>query len=56
MENWFTMSPYAGYLLTAYGVTTLVIVANIVTARQRFRKIRRRLREQLIRRGTLEQQ
>ena len=50
------MNSYTGYILVAYGVTTLVIVANIVTARQRFRQIQRRLREQLIRRGTLEQQ
>ncbi|MEO8225287.1 MAG: heme exporter protein CcmD [Gammaproteobacteria bacterium] len=44
-------SPYAQYLLIAYGVTALVVIGNIVTARLRFRRTRTRLREQLVRRG-----
>ncbi|TFG83653.1 MAG: heme exporter protein CcmD [Chromatiales bacterium] len=44
-------SAYTGYLLVAYGVTALVVIANIVVARHRFRATRRRLQQQLDRRA-----
>lgn len=44
-------SAYAKYLLVAYGVTALVVIGNIVTARRRFSRTRRRLGEQVARRA-----
>ncbi len=44
-------SSYAQYLLIAYGVTALVVIGNIVTARRRFNRTKARLREQLARRA-----
>ena len=41
------MEGYTGYLLVAYGVTTLVVVGNVVAARSQFRRTRERLRQQL---------
>jgi heme exporter protein CcmD len=44
-------NPYIGYLLVAYGVTALVVIANIVSARRGFRATQRRLQQQLDRRA-----
>jgi heme exporter protein CcmD len=52
MQQSLVMGGYAGYLLVAYGVTTVVVIANIVAARRRFRSTRQRLMEQLRRRAT----
>ncbi len=50
MEKLLAMDPYARYLLIAYGVTTLVVIGNLVAARRQFRSTQQRLREQLARR------
>lgn len=41
---------YTTYLLIAYGVTTLVVIGNLIAARRQFRRTRDRLRQQLERR------
>lgn len=51
MEQSLVMGGYAAYILTAYGVTTVVVVGNIVAARRRFRRTQQRLRDQLGRRA-----
>jgi heme exporter protein CcmD len=51
MGGLLAMEGYTGYLLVAYGVTALVIVGNLVTARRRFHVTRQRLRQQLDRRA-----
>ena len=45
------MNSYTAYLLVAYGVTAVVVIANIVAARRRFRAIQRRLQQHLARRA-----
>lgn len=51
MDQSLVMGGYAAYILTAYGVTAVVVVGNIVAARQRFRRTQQRLRDQLGRRA-----
>jgi len=51
MDQSLAMGGYAGYILTAYGVTALVVVGNIIAARRRFRRTQLRLRDQLGRRA-----
>ena len=51
MDKSLAMGGYAGYILTAYGVTGLVVVGNIIAARRRFRRTQQRLRDQLARRA-----
>ena len=50
MDQSLVMGGYAAYILTAYGVTAVVVVGNVVAARRRFRRTRQRLRDQLGRR------
>ncbi|MBN8280355.1 MAG: heme exporter protein CcmD [Gammaproteobacteria bacterium] len=42
---------YTTYLLIAYGVTTVVVIGNLLAARRQFRRTRDRLRQQLERRS-----
>ena len=51
MDQSLVMGGYAVYILAAYGITAVVVVGNIVAARQRFRRTRQRLRDQLARRA-----
>ena len=51
MDQSLAMGGYAGYIVTAYGVTALVVVGNIIAARRRFRRTQQGLREQLGRRA-----
>ena len=51
MAELLATNAYTGYLLVAYGVTALVVIANIVVARHRFHATRRRLQQQLDRRA-----
>ena len=51
MDQSLVMGGYAVYILAAYGVTAVVVVGNIVAARQRFRRTQQRLRDQLGRRA-----
>ncbi|MBL8202433.1 MAG: heme exporter protein CcmD [Chromatiales bacterium] len=51
MNGILAMDGYTGYLVVAYGVTTLVVIGNLVAARRQFRRVHRRLREQLERRS-----
>ncbi|MEZ5566418.1 MAG: heme exporter protein CcmD [Gammaproteobacteria bacterium] len=55
MSGTLVTSPYVVYLLVAYGVTTLVIVGNIVAVRGRLRRVKRRMQQQLQRRSTISQ-
>lgn len=50
MNQSLVMGGYAAFILTAYGVTAVVVVGNIVAARRRFRRTQQRLRDQLGRR------
>jgi heme exporter protein D len=51
MGDLLATNAYTGYLLVAYGVTALVVIANIVVARHRFHATQRRLQQQLDRRA-----
>ena len=51
MQPSLAMGGYAGYLLIAYSVTAVVVIGNIVAARRRFRRTRRRLSDLLARRA-----
>ena len=51
MDQSLVKGAYAAYILTAYGVTAVVVVGNILAARQRFRRTQQRLRDQLARRA-----
>lgn len=51
MDQSLVMGGYAPFILTAYGITAVVVVGNIVAARQRFRRTQQRLRDQLGRRA-----
>ena len=51
MDQSLVTGGYAPYILAAYGVTTVVVVGNIIAARQRFRRTHQRLRDQLARRA-----
>lgn len=53
MNETFLTSPYVNYVLVAYGVTTLVVLGNMVATRARFGRVRRRLQAQLERRPTV---
>ncbi len=50
MDLTLVMGGYAPFILTAYGVTAVVVVGNIIAARRRFRRTQQRLRAQLGRR------
>lgn len=51
MGQFLAMDGYTGYLTVAYGVTAVVIIGNIVSARRGLRATQRRLGEQLQRRA-----
>ena len=51
MSGTLAVNSYTGYLVVAYGVTALVVIGNLVAARRQFRRVHRRLREQLERRS-----
>ena len=51
MDQSLVMGGYAAYILTAYGVTAVVVVGNVVSARRRFLRTQQRLRDQLARRA-----
>jgi len=52
MDGFLAMDGYTGYLVVAYGVTSLVVIGNLVAARRQFRRVQQRLREQLARRAS----
>ena len=43
MTEFLEMGGYAKYVWSAFGLTLVVLVANIVVARQQFRAVRTRL-------------
>ncbi len=43
MTEFLEMGGYARYVWSAFGLTLVVLVANIVVARQQFRSVRTRL-------------
>ncbi|MCE7903900.1 MAG: heme exporter protein CcmD [Gammaproteobacteria bacterium PRO9] len=53
MNDTFLTSPYLPYLLVAYAVTLLVVAGNIIAARTRLRRVRRRLQAQMDRRSVI---
>ena len=52
MTGFLAMGAYGVYVWTAFGVTTAVIVGNLIAAQRRLRSTRERLRLQLLRRAT----
>jgi heme exporter protein D len=49
MGEFLAMGGYARYVWTAFAVTTVVLVVNLVTARLRYSSTRRRLAARLAR-------
>ena len=43
MTEFLEMGGYARYVWSAFGLTLVVLIANIVVARQQFRSVRTRL-------------
>ena len=52
MTGFLAMGVYGVYVWTAFGVTTAVIIGNVLAARRRLQSTRERLQLQLLRRGT----
>ena len=47
MNEFFAMGGYAAYVWSAFGLTLLMLVANIVAARRQFRLTKLRLAQRL---------
>ena len=52
MTGFLAMGVYGGYVWTAFGVTTAVIIGNVLAAQRRLQSTRERLHLQLLRRET----
>jgi len=49
MGEFLAMGGYAAFVWPAFGVTTVVLIANVVAARRQDRQVRKRLMQRLAR-------